>query len=90
MALLTHMNTPGPDTGMNPAEVFCGRSIQDMMPILPRKFKPQEGWIPSQEDREKAVWVRYMKGGSEHKGTTNVARRWDRSDIVLDELKFDQ
>ena len=110
-ALLQHRNTPDPDTGLSPAQVLFGRPVKDFMPIMPGKFKPQEGWRLVQEDREKALRVRYCRGKekwSEHTkelpklsvgdrvliqnqwGTPKMARRWDRSGVVLEVENYDQ
>ena len=110
-ALLQHRNTPDPDTGRSPAQVLFGRPVKDFMPIMPGKFKPQEGWRLVQEDREKALRVRYCRGKekwSEHTkelpklsagdrvliqnqwGTPKMARRWDRSGVVLEVENHDQ
>ena len=110
-ALMQHRNTPDPDTGLSPAQVLFGRPVRDFMPILPGKFKPQEGWRLAQEDREKALRLRYCRGKenlSEHTkklpklsvgdrvliqnqwGTPKVARRWDRSGVVLEAEEYDQ
>ena len=61
-AILTHRNTPDPDTGVSPAQVLFGRPIRDFMPILPGKFSPQEGWRLAQEDRERALRLQYCRG----------------------------
>ena len=110
-ALMQHRNTPDPDTGLSPAQVLFGRPVRDFMPILPGKFKPQEGWRLAQEDREKALRLRYCRGKenlSEHTkklpklsvgdrvliqnqwGTPKVAKRWDRSGVVLEVEDFDK
>ena len=110
-ALMQHRNTPDPDTGLSPAQVLFGRPVKDFMPVMPGKFKPQEGWRMAQEDREKALRVRYHRGmekWSEHTkmlpklsvgdrvliqnqwGTPKVARRWDRSGVVLEAEGYDQ
>ena len=110
-ALMQHRNTPDPDTGLSPAQVLFGRPVKDFMPVMPGKFRPQEGWRMAQEDREKALRVRYHRGKekwSEHTkilpklsvgdrvliqnqwGTPKVARRWDRSGMVLEAEGYDQ
>ena len=110
-ALMQHRNTPDPDTGTSPAEVLFGHPIRDFMPIKPGKFRPQEGWRLAQEDRERALRVRYCRGKerwSEHTkelsklsvgdkvliqnqwGTPKMARRWDRSGVVLEVGEYDQ
>ena len=38
-AILTHRNTPDPDTGASPAQVLCGRQIRDFLPIKPCQFE---------------------------------------------------
>ena len=108
---MQHRNTPDPDTGTSPAEVLFGHPIRDFMPIKPGKFRPQEGWRLAQEDRERALRVRYCRGKerwSEHTkelpklsigdkvliqnqwGTPKMARRWDRSGVVLEVGEYDQ
>ena len=110
-ALLQHRNTPDPDTGVSPAEVLFGRPVKDFIPIQPYKFRPQEGWRLAQEDREKALRLRYCRGKekwSEHTkklpklsvgnrvliqnqcGTPKVAKRWDRSGVILEVGDFDK
>ena len=110
-ALMQNRNTPDPDTGTSPAEVLFGHPIRDFMPIKPGKFRPQEGWRLAQEDREKALRIRYCRGKeiwSEHTkklprlsvgdrvliqnqwGTPKMAKRWDRSGVVLEVGDYDQ
>ena len=110
-ALMQHRNTPDPDTGTSPAEVLFGHPIRDFMPIKPGKFRPQEGWRLAEEDREKALRIRYCRGKeiwSEHTkklprlsvgdrvliqnqwGTPKMAKRWDRSGVVLEVGDYDQ
>ena len=110
-ALMQHRNTPDPDTGLSPAQVLFGRPVKDFMPIKPGKFRPQEGWRLAQEDREKALRVRYCRGKerwSEHTkklpklsvgdrvliqnqyGTPKIARRWDKSGVILEVEDYDQ
>jgi hypothetical protein len=108
---MQHRNTPDPDTGLSPAQVLFGRPVKDFMPIIPGKFRPQEGWRLVQEDREKALRLRYCRGKekwSEHTkklpklsvgdrvliqnqmGTPKVAKRWDRSGVVLEVEDYDK
>ena len=61
-ALLAHRNTPDPDTGVSPAQVLFGRPIRDLIPIVPGRFKLHEGWRLTQEERERALKVRYTRG----------------------------
>ena len=110
-ALLAHRNTPDPDTGVSPAQVLFGRPIRDLIPIVPGRFKPHEGWRLTQEERERALKVRYTRGQeawSEHtrnltplqvgdrvliqnqSGTPKIAKRWDRSGVVLEVGDHDQ
>ena len=61
-ALLAHRNTPDQDTGASPAQVLFGRPIRDLMPVKPGRYQPQEGWRMSQEERETALRVHYLRG----------------------------
>ena len=61
-ALLTYRNTPDPDTKASPAEILFGKAIRDFMPIPPGKYRPQEGWRLTRDEREKALRLRYCRG----------------------------
>ena len=51
-AILTHRNTPNPDSGASPAQVLFGRQIRDFLPIKPYLFE-RGHWRFIMEAREK-------------------------------------
>ena len=61
-ALLQYRNTPNPDTTISPAQCVFGRTIKDLIPVLPNKFNPRLVWKENLESREQALRARHTLG----------------------------
>ena len=81
-AILTHRNTPDPDTGASPAQVLFGRQIRDFLPIKPRQFDRGQ-WREIMADREKGLKMRYTRGLERWSEHTKELPKLKIGDVVL-------
>ena len=57
-ALLSHRNTPDPDTKVSPAEIIYGRRLRDHIPRY--SYTPQEAWATYAQKREESFLQRHF------------------------------
>ncbi len=65
-AILQYRNTPDPSTKMSPATCLFGRSVKDLIPILPGKYCPHATWKESLQLREEALCHGHQEKWTEH------------------------
>ena len=54
-AILQYRNCPDKDTTLSPAMCVFGRSIKDIIPVLPGRYKPHNTWQKTLAAREEAL-----------------------------------
>ena len=76
-ALLQYRNGPDPTTKISPAACLFGRATRDLIPGLPRRYRPHQEWSDKLELRERALSKRTISGRA----------RWDEHAQGLSPLK---
>ena len=60
-AILQYRNTPDPSTKISPATIVFGRSIKDLIPVLPGKYHPHPYWTQLMLQRERTLDQRHAR-----------------------------
>lgn len=76
-ALLQYRNSPDPETRMSPAACLFGRPTRDLLPGIPKQYRPHTEWTDRLDLRERALTKRSI---------TNRTR-WDEHSQGLSPLK---
>lgn len=76
-ALLQYRNCPSPDTGSSPASCLFGHPTRDLLPGIPKRFRPHHDWDDRMDQRERALSRRRIDGRA----------RWDEHTQGLTPLK---
>ena len=62
-AILQYRNTPDPSTKASPALIVFGRTIKDLIPILPGRYSPHPYWRETMARREETLQERHRADG---------------------------
>ena len=58
-AILQYRNTPDPTTHLSPANCLFGRTIRDLLPVLPGKYRHLTTWDKALTHRETTLAKRH-------------------------------